>query len=66
MSDYKIVKVELNKSGVKKVLQSDGVMSALKADADKVGNGQMFANFVGYDRCHVLVRDPNGNRTDNS
>lgn len=66
MSDYKIVKVELNKSGVKKVLQSDGVMLALKADADKVGNGQMFANFVGYDRCHVLVRDPNGNRTDNS
>lgn len=66
MSDYKIVKVELNKSGVKKVLQSDGVMSALKAEADKVGNGQMFANFVGYDRCHVLVRDPNGNRTDNS
>ena len=37
-----------------------------KAEADKVGNGQMFANFVGYDRCHVLVRDPNGNRTDNS
>ena len=66
MSDYKIAKVELNKSGVKKVLQSDGVMSALKAEADKVGNGQMFANFVGYDRCHVLVRDPNGNRTDNS
>lgn len=66
MSDYKIEKVELNKSGVKKVLQSDGVMSALKAEADKVGNGQMFANFVGYDRCHVLVRDPNGNRTDNS
>lgn len=66
MSDYKIEKVELNKSGVKKVLQSDGVMSALKAEADKAGNGQMFANFVGYDRCHVLVRDPNGNRTDNS
>ena len=25
-----------------------------------------YANYVGFDRCHVLVRDPNGNRTDNS
>lgn len=66
MSDYKVEKIVLNGSGVKSLLQSDDVMSALEANADKVGNGQIYANYVGFDRCHVLVRDPNGNRTDNS
>ena len=62
MSDeYKVQKVQLNKIGVRELLQSDKTMNVLKANADKVGNGEIYAEFVGFDRCHVLVRDTNDN-----
>lgn len=64
--DYKVEKIKLNSNGVRKLLQSDGVMTALKDNSDKVGNGKIYADFVGFDRCHVLVRDSNDNRTNNS
>ncbi len=66
MNVYKVEKVRLNKSGVKGLLKSDEVMSELKQNANNVGNGKTYASFVGFDRCHVLVEDPDGNRTDNS
>lgn len=65
MMGYKVEKIKLNSKGVRNLLQSDGVMSSLKANADKVGTGQIYTDFVGFDRCHVLVRDSNDNRTDN-
>ena len=66
MNGYKVEKIRLISSGVRKLLQSDEVMSALKDNADKVGNGKIYSDFVGFDRCHVLVRDSNDNRTNNS
>lgn len=58
MSDQFSIKVKdfvLDKYGVKRVLQSDGVSSALQANAGNVGNGVIKQTFVGYDRVHVLV-----------
>lgn len=66
MNVYKVEKVKLKKSGVKGLLRSEDVMSELKANVQNVGNGKTYASFVGFDRCHVLVEDPDGNRTDNS
>ena len=66
MNVYKVEKVKLNSSGIKQLFKSDGVMSELKQNAPNVGNGKTYASFVGFDRCHVLVEDPDGNRTDNS
>ena len=66
MIGYKVEKIKLNRSGVKNLLQSDGVMNALKENANAVGDGDIISNYVGFDRCHVLVRDSNGNRRDRS
>lgn len=60
-SEIKVAKFELNSRGVRNLLQSDEVMETLKDNSEKIGNGQIYAEFVGFDRCHVLVRDSNDN-----
>lgn len=60
-----IDKFELNKSGVRKLLQSGDVMEILKDNASVIG--EIDTNFVGFDRCHVIVKEENdAYRTDDS
>lgn len=54
---YEVEKVVLNRSGVRKLLQSDETMKALKDNAGVIG--EIETNFVGFDRCHVIVKDEN-------
>lgn len=54
MSDTK-VEVKLNSSGIKAVLQSQFMMDALMAEAEKFG--EVDNSFVGFDRCHVIVKE---------
>ena len=50
-------RVELDRSGVRKLLQSNEVMETLKNNANVIG--EIDTNFVGFDRCHVIVKDEN-------
>lgn len=50
-------RVELDRSGVRKLLQSNEVMETLKNNANVIGD--IDTNFVGFDRCHVIVKDEN-------
>lgn len=60
-----IDKFELNKSGVRQLLQSGDVMEILKDNASVIG--EIDTNFVGFDRCHVIVKEENdAYRTDDS
>lgn len=52
-----VKKITLDKGGVRKLLQSDEVMKTLKDNANIIGD--IDANFVGFDRCHVIVKDEN-------
>lgn len=58
-----VTKVTLDRSGVRKLLQSGEVMETLKDNANIVGTIE--SNFVGFDRCHVIVKDDNNAYTDN-
>lgn len=55
--NYNIEKIELNTGGVRKLLQSKETMEALIENAGLIG--EMETNFVGFDRCHVIVKDEN-------
>lgn len=55
--NYNIEKIELNTGGVRKLLQSKETMEALISNAGAIG--EMETNFVGFDRCHVIVKDEN-------
>lgn len=55
--NYNIEKIELNTGGVRKLLQSKETMEALISNAGVIG--EMETNFVGFDRCHVIVKDEN-------
>lgn len=60
-----VKKVQLDRGGVKKLLQSNDVMKTLKDNANIIG--EIDANFVGFDRCHVIVKEENNDyRNDNS
>lgn len=59
-----VKKVVLDRSGVRKLLQSDDVMKTLKDNANIVG--EIDTNFVGFDRCHVIVKDENNAYRDNN
>lgn len=52
-----VSKVQLDRSGVRKLLQSDEVMKTLKDNSGLIGD--IDTNFVGFDRCHVIVKDKN-------
>lgn len=49
------VKVKLNSKGIKEVLKSQMMMDAMEAEAEK--HGEPESSFVGFDRCHVLVKE---------
>lgn len=55
--NYNIEKIELNTGGVRKLLQSKETMEALIENSGLIG--EMETNFVGFDRCHVIVKDEN-------
>lgn len=57
MKDSK-VKIKLNSQGIKEVLKSQFMMDAVQAEAEKLGDFE--TSFVGFDRCHVIVKE-NGN-----
>ena len=57
MKDSK-VKIKLNSKGIKEVLKSQFMMNAVQAEAEKLGDFE--TSFVGFDRCHVIVKE-NGN-----
>lgn len=59
-----VKKVVLDRSGVRKMLQSNEVMEILKDNANVVGD--IDTNFVGFDRCHVIVKDENNAYRDNN
>lgn len=56
---YKVKEIELNRAGIGKILKSDEMMAALLKNAAHVGDGTVETKYVGFDRCHVLVRDTN-------
>lgn len=58
-----VTKITLNKGGVRKLLQSSEIMETLKDNANTVG--EIDSNFVGFDRCHVIVKDENDAYRDN-
>ena len=58
MSESK-VKIELNSQGIKEILKSQMMMDAVKAEAEK--RGEFETSFVGFDRCHVLVKEKGNN-----
>ena len=53
MSDTK-VRFELNRSGVRDVLQSQMMMDAIMDEAQKVG--EVDSSYVGFDRVQVVVK----------
>ena len=61
MNDSK-VKVKLNSSGIKEVLKSQFMMDAVMSAGERLGDPD--TSFVGFDRCHVIVKESgNANRT---
>lgn len=54
MKDSK-VKVKLNSAGIKEVLKSQFMMNAVEAEGEKLGEPE--TSFVGFDRCHVIVKE---------
>ena len=48
------VKIELNRQGVRKLLQSPEMMKILHSEGEKMGT--IKSEFVGFDRCHVHVK----------
>lgn len=58
-----VKKITLDRSGVRELLQSNEVMETLKDNANIIG--KIDTNFVGFDRCHVIVKDENNAYRDN-
>jgi hypothetical protein len=56
------VKVKLKSSGVVEVLKSQFMMDALLNEAER--HGEVDSSFVGFDRCHVIVRKDKGDDND--
>ena len=57
MKDSK-VEVKLNSAGIKAILKSQFMMDAIMSEAES--HGDIETSFVGFDRCHVVVKE-NGN-----
>lgn len=49
------VKVKLNSKGIQEVLKSQFMMDAITAEGEKLGDFE--TSFVGFDRCHVIIKE---------
>jgi len=49
------VKIKLNSAGIKEVLKSQFMMDTIMAEGEK--KGEIETSFVGFDRCHVVVKE---------
>lgn len=49
------VTIELNKNGIRELLQSDEIMKEVESVART--RGEISESFVGFDRCHVIVKE---------
>ena len=58
-SDFIVKKIELNKSGIISLLQSQPVMDTLERVAEEQ-IGEIETTFVGFDRCHVICKVTGG------
>lgn len=54
-NDFKVEKIELNSKGIRNLLQSPEMMSAMKSEATK--EGEIMKDYVGFDRVHVVVKE---------
>lgn len=54
-NDFKVEKIELNSKGIRNLLQSPEMMSAMKSEANK--EGEITKDYVGFDRVHVVVKE---------
>lgn len=54
--DYEVKKVELNKSGIIALLQSQEIMQELEMVAE-AQFGEIDTTFIGFDRCHVVCKE---------
>ena len=55
MSEFKVEKIELNDSGIIKLLKSQMMMDAVMGTAERIG--EVDSSFVGIDRVHVIVKE---------
>lgn len=51
----KVKKIKINSQVVKEILQSNEMMNVLLEEAPKLG--EVETSFVGFDRCHVVVKE---------
>lgn len=49
--------MKLNSQGIKEVLKSQFMMDAVMSEGEKLGEFE--TSFVGFDRCHVIVKEEN-------
>lgn len=49
------VKVVLNTPGIREILKSQMMMSAVEAEAEKLGDIE--STYVGVNRCNVIVKE---------
>lgn len=60
MSNYRVLRVELNSAGVRKLLQSQGVMSCVQSQASTrmrgLGTGYELGTAVGHDRARAYIK----------
>ena len=52
---YKVTEFKLDTRGIRKILQSSEMKSALQQNAGNVGTGEVLFVLNGFDRAHVLV-----------
>lgn len=55
MSDFTVKNIEFHSDGFKALLQSQEIMSVLLEQGEKMGTVE--DSFVGFDRCHVVVKE---------
>ena len=58
-NEFNIEKIKLDSKGIRSLLQSDEMMSAMKSVAHK--EGQIVKDYIGFDRAHVVVKEGKSN-----
>lgn len=54
--EFKVERVQLNKSGLIALLKSQDIMDGLESVANQQGY-EIDSTFVGFDRCHVVCKE---------